>query len=147
MNAVPRRAILGAAIAAATAPAAGSTAAPHADAALIQLHASLHATEAAHEAAVSAASDVEERLIAQGVQLRRGHPEMQDADARVDAAGDTWAAVIGQMAAIPAAGMAGVAVKVARLCAALDDGVTRQDGRLADSLLADMARLAPGALT
>ncbi len=49
------------------------------------------------------------------------------------------------VAGIPAEGLAGLAAKAALVCRALEHGPTRADCRLADSLLADVARLVPEA--
>ncbi|MEO3472516.1 hypothetical protein AAFN86_11660 [Roseomonas sp. CAU 1739] len=77
-----------------------------------------------------------------------------DDDAGVAAALARLEAVLGAMANTPAAGWVGVAVKAARLCRSLRDGgdqfdgfgdsVTVDDVPVAESLAADLARLAPG---
>ena len=69
--------------------------------------------------------------------------EMEVAAALADAAFDARTALMADIAGTPATGLAGLCVKAALVCRALEHGPTRADCRLAESLLADVARLEP----
>jgi hypothetical protein len=130
-----RRALLaGTAIAPAAALAAGATAAPVAsamDERLVMLAAHLRDAEAYYNALV-------------GLEDAKGNdPAEKAASLRI-------IALVGAMAAIPATGLLGIAAKAGRICWSLEPKqggslMTCEDA-LAESLAADIARLAPQAV-
>ncbi|RYI23408.1 MAG: hypothetical protein EON48_07790 [Acetobacteraceae bacterium] len=130
-----RRALLaGAAIAPAAALASGATAAPVAsamDERLVMLAAHLRDAEAYYNALV-------------GLEDAKGNdPAEKAASLRI-------MALVGAMADIPAEGLLGIAAKAGRLCWSLQPqhggALMYCEDALAESLAADLARLAPQAL-
>lgn len=67
------------------------------------------------------------------------------AEEEAGAAFEEWATIIERMAAIPAEGIVGLAVKAAQVCRTLGPGHSNPDLTLAESLQDDIARLVPGA--
>ena len=66
-----------------------------------------------------------------------------DACAAADEASAAVDAVVRSMAATPAMGLRGIAAKAGILCGAVQIGASIAEMELADSLIADLARLAP----
>jgi hypothetical protein len=122
MSTLSRRAALAAPAALALAPAPPAAAA-HPDARLLALQAEAKRADADYAAAC----------------------EAESGDAELAAAFARWEAVARVIADIPADGLAGVAVKARFLLVALANGAANVDHAIADSLAADLARLAPGA--
>jgi len=118
----------GAALATATVPAAVSD---EPDAMLLFLAAELRVASRQEEAAHLAYSDAE------------GTEAEAKARATLDAAFDAWTAIVDRMALVPAVGLAGVCAKAAQLVRASETGGGVADARLAESLRADLVRLAP----
>jgi hypothetical protein len=92
---------------------------------------------------------LEETRIAEAVHYRAC---LTDDDAAIEAALERLQEVLEALAETPAAGWHGIAVKAARICRSLRDGghsgewghsVNNDDVAVAESLAADLARLAP----
>ena len=133
---LPRRhALRGAAFATVAAGASvPAAAAPPADAAL----AALNEVQRAAWEAVRAADDIV-------ADIGSKDPRYPAADAASRRASETWDAVIGRMAEAPAEGMLGLAIKAAIVARDQDEcgGLSDAGMQLAESLFADIARLAP----
>ena len=131
-----RRAALGAGLLAMLPGAAGATPQANKDARLLALAAKLRGAHA---------REVEAVQVLMRAEAARDGLGTQNAAAAADAAFDTRTVLMEEVAGLPAEGLAGISVKAALVCRAMERGSTAADSRVAESLLADIARLAPSA--
>ena len=104
---------------------------------LLALDAARYAAAEAEETACKTADRAE----------HAGCEEEADAAAAArEAAWNRWCAALDAMAATPADGLLGVAVKAGVLCRALEIGAAEADQAVAESLTADLGRLVPGVM-